>query len=234
VRLYAYCLRHAGEPPPAGTLRGIGGAAVSLFEHGGLGVWFSWLDSPRADETSLREHDRVVRSALRSATPLPLRFGASFTGTVGLRGLLDERRQEFLASLARVAGRVEMGLTVFWDEQRARAQLLAERPELHTLEVPPSSGREYLEQKVRATAVDAALRSRAGDVMARVESLLRDTADIPIVRTPGPRPGVAGTLAQLVRRDMVAEYRSRVAAADEILPDLRLALSGPWGPYSFV
>lgn len=232
--LYAYCLRRAGDLPPSGALRGVAGAAVSLLEHAELGAWVSRVDAPPVAESALRDHDRVVRSALRSATPLPLRFGASFADEAGLRALLDDRREEFLASLARVAGHVEMGLAVFWDEDREREQIIAERPELFAAGVPPGSGREYLQQKMRATAVEAALRSRAVDVVARVESLLRETADIPTVRTIVPRSGVAGSLAQLVRRDGLVEYRNRIIAVDEMLPEQRLALSGPWGPYSFV
>ena len=232
--LYAYCVRRAGDPPPRDALCGVAGAAVSLFEHEELGVWVSMVELPAADERSLREHDQVVHSALRSATPLPLRFGASFADQAGLRALLDDRREEFLASLARVAGQVEMGLTVFWDEEQEREQIIAERPELDAPGVPPASGREYLQQKMRATAVDAALRSRAVDIVGRVESLLRESADVPTVRTILPGPGVAGSLAQLVRRDKLVEYRDRIIAIREMLPEHRLALSGPWGPYSFV
>ncbi|HLL48148.1 MAG TPA: GvpL/GvpF family gas vesicle protein, partial [Longimicrobiaceae bacterium] len=148
--LHAYCIRAAGEPPPGPEVRGIGGAEVLAVDAGGVSAWMSRLDaSPAPEPDRLREHDGVVRAALRTATPLPLRFGTAFADEGALRAVLAERAAELLASLERVRGRVEMGATLGWDAAAARERVLAQRPDLRPAAEKPATGRAYLEARRR-------------------------------------------------------------------------------------
>lgn len=231
--LYAYCVRRAGEPGPDASLAGLDGAAVTLLEDARLGLWLSTLDRADSKPERLREHDRVVRAALRSATPLPLRFGALLPGEPAALQLLAERRTEWLAALDRVAGRVEMGVTVAWNQQAERERILREHPELRADADTPSSGREYLERRRRERQLDELLRERAQALLARV-SVMLEAGELPELRSLLGRPETAGTLAHLVPREAVAAYRRRLEHAREMLPEVTLTLSGPWAPYSFV
>src|SRR5690606_19330840 len=127
-----FCVRGAGDPPPPEGLTGPGGGAVRLVDEGPLAVWVSDAAGP-ADVDAIRAHDAVVRAALRGATPLPARFGTAFSDERELRASLREREGELLESLARVAGKVEMGLRVEWQEEGVAA-----------LAGPVRSGRDYL------------------------------------------------------------------------------------------
>lgn len=234
--LHAYCVRRAGEPPPHPAVRGIGGAVVAAVEEGGLAAWVSALDAPPApDPERLREHDRVVRAALATATPLPLRFGAAFPGEPALRAVLRERAAELLAGLDRVRGRVEMGLAVGWDAAAARERLLAARPELRPAEEKPATGRAYLEARRREHALDAALRAEAEALVERASrAVAAALPDAEEVRATLPQPALAGTLAHLVRSGETSAYREAVQRASAELPGAELRVSGPWAPYSFV
>ncbi len=229
--LYAYCIRAAGEPPPGPEVRGICGAEVLAVNAGGVSAWASRLDAPPAPEPDrLREHDAVVRAALRTETPLPLRFGTAFADEDALRAVLAERAAELLASLERVRGRVEMGATLGWDAAAARENVLARRPDLRPVAEKPATGRAYLEARRREHGLEAALRAEAEALVERVSRAV--AAALPEVveaRTTLPQPDVAGTLAHLVGRDDVSAYREAVR---DVAVELRV--SGPWAPYSFV
>ena len=234
--LHAYCVRAAGEPPPGPGVRGIGGAEVMLAEADGLGAWLSRLDAPPAPEPDrLREHDEVVRAALRTATPLPLRFGTAFADEDALRGALAERAGELLASLERVRGRVEMGAALGWDAAAAQERVLARRPELRPADGKPATGRAYLEARRREHGLEAALREEADALLERVSrAVAAALPDVEEARTTLPRPPAAGTLAHLVRRGDVSAYRDAVRRAAGELPEVEVRVSGPWAPYSFV
>jgi hypothetical protein len=234
--LHAYCIRAAGEPPPGPDVRGIGGAEVGVVEAEGLTAWASRLDArPGPEPDRLREHDAVVRAALRTATPLPLRFGAVFADEQALRAVLAERADDLRAGLERVRGRVEMAATVSWDAAAARERVLAARPELRPAAEKPATGRTYLESRRREHGLEAALREEAEALVERVSHAV--AAALPgaeETRTAMPRAEVAGTLAHLVRRDDVAAYRDAVRRVADGLADAEVRVSGPWAPYTFV
>ncbi|HEY6328354.1 MAG TPA: GvpL/GvpF family gas vesicle protein, partial [Blastocatellia bacterium] len=46
--------------------------------------------------------------------------------------------------------------------------------------------------------------------------------------------GAAGEVAHLIERNVTVRYRDRFAHASGGMTKVRLALSGPWAPYSFV
>ena len=220
--LVGYCVRRAGEPGPDPSLAGVGGAPVRLVEAAGLGLWLSDHTGDDAGPAQLREHDAVVRAALESATPLPLRFGTHLRDDAAARTLLTERAEEFGEALERVAGRVEMGIRVLWD-----------RPDPPAGSASVHSGKEFLEMRRRAILGEEERRREAEAMLAGVERHLAPLG-LPQARAVLAREDVAGTLAHLVQRDELTRYVSHVKEAGRALPRGRLRLSGPWAPYSFV
>lgn len=221
--IHAYCIVRPGDPPPSDALRGHGGRPVRLLELRGLGVWISDGEPIQPELSAVRDHDAVVRAALRSATPLPLRFGTTYPDEAALRHALAGAEEELISALERVEGRVEMGVRVEWD--RGDAGPLAEGQ--------VAGGRAYLERRRQEMRALERLRSEAGALLDQIESRLVQEGEDG-VRTLLPEPGVAGSMAHLVQRHMVGTYRSRVEEVQEDLSDVRLRVSGPWAPYSFV
>ncbi|HUE95782.1 MAG TPA: GvpL/GvpF family gas vesicle protein, partial [Longimicrobiaceae bacterium] len=177
--LYGYCIRRAGDPSPTEDLRGIGGGPVLLLETDSLGIWLSEAGTgspPTADR--LREHERVVRAALRTATPLPLRYGSRFQASSDAAAALAERQAEFTETLDRVAGMVEMGIRV------ALPAGSSERPASPPAVVRPAgSGRAYLEGRRQELAEEASALRDADAVLAGIEADLADL-EAPAVRSP--------------------------------------------------
>jgi hypothetical protein len=227
--LYAYCIAPADAPAPSEGLVGVDGAGVREVRDGALRLWLSEGGAAPPTPERLRAHDRVVRAAMRVVTPLPVRFGTRFPDEDAARASLRERREELLASLDRVQGRVEMGVRVLWNEaQREEAAVQLERQSPRN-----GSGREYLEQRRREREAETGVRRRAEALLDSVEEVLADP-EVPSVRSVLPRADIVGTLAHLVQRSALSQYRQRVEQARERLPEVALALSGPWAPYSFV
>ena len=200
--LLGYCVRRAGEAGPEAGLAGVGGVAVRLLETPPLGLWLSERAVEGVDPERLREHDAVVRKALETATPLPLRFGTTFRDEDAVRALLAERRDEFVAALDRVAGRVEMGIRVVWNREPPA-------PAEHTA---PRSGTEFLEMRRREMRGDEELRQEAEELLTEIEDRLAPLA-VATERAVLARPDVAGTLAHLVQRADVTRYLRNVEGA---------------------
>lgn len=243
--IYAYCVRRAGDPPPPGGLSGLDDATVRLVEEAGLGFWVSEGPPMKATSERLREHDRVVREALRTATPLPIRYGAAcFPSERAAREALTERADAFTAGLDRVAGRVEMGVRVGWEDPEggpaperddADGDRAPERPGAATASADGGTagpGRAYLEARRREMERRERLRAAAEAALARVEAAL-SLNGVPTARTVLPEPGTAGLLAHLLEPSEIPRYRTCVEAAGDALPGYRLTVSGPWAPYSF-
>jgi hypothetical protein len=197
-------------------------------EDGTLGIWVSEIakkDIPRIE--SLRQHERVVREALRTATPLPMRFGTSFRDEADAITVLQSRRTEFEASLDRVADRVEMGIRVS-QPNRAVVPTPAAAPA-----GPVLSGRDYLERRREQMTEEEEAHENSERVLSDLTLELADL-DAPTAQTLIGRGELVGSLAHLVHRTAVRPYRGRVARLQQQHEDLYLVVSGPWAPYSFV
>lgn len=213
------CVRKAGEPPPEGV--GLpGGGVVRLIEEGPIGAWV--VDGRSGEGLSaVRAHDAVVRSALRTGTPLPARFGTVFPDEESLLETLRERLDSLAETLRRVEGAVEMGVRVGWQER-----------EPGRIEAEGRGGRAFLEARRREFEARERMKERAGALLDAVENVL--PVPLASVRRVLPEPGVAGTLAHLVHKEAVRSFRTAIEGNRTAFPGAELRLSGPWAPYSFV
>ena len=215
------------EPPP--TLTGIDGAPVRAIDLSGLCGWVSDVAAAPIVPSPgrAREHDRVVRAALESETPLPARFGQVVPGEDDLRAALSERREALEAALKKVEGAVEMTV-----------RMLVRAPKDDPIHKASGelqgadTGRRYLERV-------AALQREERNVLAKA-GLIRDRVDSAVgalVRAQSFAGAVAGsslvTLSHLVPREGLDAYRSALQTLREEDPALTIMVSGPWAPYSF-
>jgi hypothetical protein len=226
-----------------GQQAGVGSAPVRLLRSSGLAALVGLVPLDEFDEEGLRRnledrawleeqvraHDRVLTAALAATTLVPLRFGAVYRTEEGVRRMLELRADELEATLARLRGRVELGVKAFVRrgevDETARA----------------ASGREYLLRKQRARQLEATADARgvelALDVYERLAALAEQAR-----ANPPQRPELSGrsermllNAAYLVAAD---EQEAFAAAVDRLRaehePDgIELELTGPWPPYNF-
>jgi hypothetical protein len=224
AEVYLYCVRAADHPPPD-ALSGVDGAPVARLVRGPLAAWYALLPRRAPDEAGLRAHEAVVREALRSATPVPFRFGTWFADEAALAALLSDEAERLLALLARVRGRVEMGV-------RAVEGAASEPPADAPVPAPAGSGpgRAYLERRREALGAGARRERRAERIAGEVRERLEAGAEV--LTTLLPDPTTPCELSFLIPRGEVVSFRERVAALQ--LEGVELVVSGPWAPYSFV
>lgn len=220
----AYAVRAADGPglPPRG--RGLAGARLRTVRRDGLAAVYTAHRTFRPTPTpaQVRVHERVVEATGAQGPALPFRFGTVLADADRLAAVLTDRREELLAALARVRGRVELAVRAL-----PTAAAAAPRP---AAPVPAPSadtlGRDYLRARVaRQRQIDRAA--------ATLHAPLAALAAATVVRER-PAPPAVFVGAYLVDRERVAAFEARAAAAADGLPTLAVVVSGPFQPYNFV
>lgn len=234
---------------PAGTVpggRGVGGAGVALVERGPLAAIVSEVPLDEFEEAALRErlndrdwleanaraHEDVLGSFL-DAGVVPLRFGTIYRDREEVERLLDERGDSFAAALARVAGRVELGVKVWAD----RGRLLQARAG----EGAPASGRSYLEQRLRARELASSAAERLAEVVRDAHETLSGLAVDGVLNRPQPSE-LTGRREEMILNGAYLVDASDTSVADavrrlqEAYRDLGVVfeVTGPWPPHNFV
>ena len=178
-------------------------------------------------EEKIRAHEQVLEFALEGGPVVPCRFCTVYRDERELRRFLAERGDVLAAALARLEGRVELGVKAF----AAPASSPTEADE-------PESGRAYLEARQRERqAQDELARARAEvarDLHERLSSAAEDAVllDLQTREASGRDTEMVFNASYLVA-DEPAFEAALVAAAGEH-DGLKLELTGPWPPYNFV
>lgn len=235
--LHLYCLlpdgkgdAASGAPSAGGSAPappGVGHAPVQAVSVAGFRVWVSdHSEAPRPTLENIRAHDAIVRAAMErsSATPLPMRFGQWFSGTGSLAERLDEAGPAYGDALARVQGKLELGVRIEVDPSSS--------PRDSREEETPATGREYMESLARRRRTqqewDARGRRLAGELRRRLGDLVQDER----IRTLAPPEGLV-SVAHLVAPDDEDEWARIVDRFDRESEALTCHRTGPWPPYSF-
>jgi hypothetical protein len=203
IWVYGICDRPELPPPP--PLEGLReGALMAVFTRRAHAV-----GSPAPD--ALWAHERIVEQLMEDRAVLPMRFGSSVDDEDALRRLLIERRQPLAAALARIAGRVELGVRVLERESAAARVTAGAR-----------TGREYLVAKLRDGRRANALH----------EPLAALSAEARVQAPRGAEDVLRG--AYLVERDVLPRFRATVEGLQHAHPEVAILCTGPWPPYTFV
>ncbi|MET7763384.1 GvpL/GvpF family gas vesicle protein [Streptomyces sp. NPDC005393] len=251
---YAYAVvRDTGAPDAAPHtldalegLRGVAGEPVRAVRHLGLAVLAGPVPAEDFDEGSLRErledmswlegvaraHQRVVDTAGADACVIPVRMATVCRGEEGLRRMLADGRDRFAAALDRLEGRVEWGV---------KAYAAPPAPEKPSAEPSAAvSGRDYLRRRSAQRRATEERWGRTEDGARLVHDTLAQLAERARLHPPqdarlsGESDHHVLNAAYLVRREDSSQFAVRVGELAERAAGLRLELTGPWAPYSFV
>jgi hypothetical protein len=222
IWVYGICDR-PDMPPP--RRRGIAQAPLDGIREGELLAVISRHVHPPGDPAldTMWVHERVVERMMADRAVLPMRFGSKLPDESALRHVLATRQQEFLATLERVRGRIEVGV-------RAMQPLSLETPPGEPRPAPPqrvaSTGREYLEAKLRNG------RRADREAGALHEPLAALAAEVR--RQPARAPGELLRASYLIDTPVLARFRGTVERLQRTHPGIAILCTGPWPPYSFV
>ncbi|TVL91322.1 GvpL/GvpF family gas vesicle protein [Streptomyces sp. SAJ15] len=222
------------------------------------------LEDLRWLEEVARAHQRVVDTAARTARcVVPLRLATVCRDEPGVRRLMASGRDRFTAALDRLDGKVEWGVKVYAApgadtsaEQMTAGPSTGRREPVEQRAAPAHgtsrgtgrgrpaaeerSGRNYLRRRsAERRARDEWWRASRDDAR-RVHETLTPLAAATSLHSPqdAELSGVADpqvlNAAFLVDGPDSAAFATRVGELDAGLPAVRVELTGPWAPYSFL
>jgi len=190
-------------------------------------------------EQKVRAHEQVLEGVLEAASVVPCRFCTVYRTEAELRSFLAERNEELTRALARVAGRVELGVKAFVDRDRFAAGNNAVR-ELAERVSQAEGGRAYLESRWLEQLIGQELARFGAEVASALDERLRAAAEDGVL-VGLQRPEVSGREeemvfngAYLVSEKPRFEQELATLAADFRGNGVELELTGPWPPYNFV
>ncbi|MCC9307829.1 GvpL/GvpF family gas vesicle protein [Kitasatospora sp. RB6PN24] len=198
------------------------------------------LQDPHWLEHAVRAHHQVIDALARGSRTLPLRFATLYRDDQRVSALLDEHHREFRTALDRVAGRTEWGVKAYLDS----ARLHDDNQGADGRDGTASTGRPGTAYLLRrraardrnAQALDDAVE-RARQVHHELTAVAEDSAEHPL-QTPeatGIRDPMVLNGAYLVDHPRAEEFAQVVAGLQDAHRQvLRIELTGPWPPYSFV
>ncbi len=218
---------------PAAVPSGVADAPVRLVTGDGLAAVTSpvpleqpvqeKLTDPAWLEQAARGHHRVVQACFEAAPTVPFRLATVLHDEQRVRELLATHAERLAATLHQVAGREE------WGVQAKAATRRSAGP-------APRSGADYLRQRRAELARASADRRRAVAAADDLHGALADLAEAAYRRpvAADDRRGLLLDAAYLVAREERAGFLESVRRLEADRPELRLRVTGPWPPYSFV
>ncbi|MET7605839.1 GvpL/GvpF family gas vesicle protein [Streptomyces avermitilis] len=249
--LYGVATVHSGSYDMVAALRGIADAPVRLVpdEEANLAAIVSSVPADDFDEAPLaahledldwleavaRAHHRVVDAMAAQTTVLPLRLATIYRDDDRVRAMVRAGRRAFAQRLTHLAGHVEWGVKVYFDPPSAPTTSTAAAP---AAELSP--GRAYLRSRHQERDSRQDAYRSAEQAAQRVEAAARTRA-VEHVRhrlQQGPLSHGSGenivNNAYLVPDDQTEGFRDEVQRAAEQSEIVRVEITGPWAPYSFV
>ena len=199
-------------------------------------------DSPvREWERSRRHmmaHTAVLEEVMQEFTLLPVRFGTVAPSAETLQEqVLQRRNDELTGLLAKLEGRVELGLKAFWLEAAIFQEIVADSPPIRKLRdklLGRSVEETYFDRARLGEMVEASMEQKRDEYADQLLARLRPLAgEYKLNQLLIDRMVLNG--AFLVDRDRQAEFDEAVRQLDEEMGDrLKFKYVGPVPPYNFV
>ena len=188
-------------------------------------------DRLRLTTEAALHHEAVVEAVRLQGPGLPVRFGTVFRDAAAVECALLERYDVLAADLERIGDKVELSLTVLWP--RAANDAGSEDVRATSAPSAPAMGAAYLRARAAELERSDALTERARALARELDDTLGSLALERRVAIM-PKPLVAVRATYLLDPGAVAAFRAAFDAMREVRGELRVLLTGPWPPYSFV
>jgi hypothetical protein len=250
---YLYCLVRSARKPALYGITGLpsAGPVRVLDAAGGLWLIVSDVDAAEYGEEAIAAglknldwvsrramaHEAVVEQFLRKDALLPAQLFTIFTSDERALAHVARDRRRIEAILKRVAGHVEWGLRLTWDEQAARDAV--EEAHAPASRAPQRSGSAYLTRKRDLLDVNrsqlATARTEATAFHRSLQQHARDAVRRTATEQAAPGSRLLLDAAYLVPAARAAAFRAAVRQRARKLAGsgIAAALTGPWPPYNF-
>jgi len=233
-----YAIIGGGEGRSYGAC-GIDECVVYTISDGRMAAVVSDVDGVRLrpERRHLAAHREVLRRLMEEEAVLPMTFGIIADGPEAIRRVVSLNRNAILEQLARVAGKVEMGLSVVWDVPNIFEFFVNVHPELRAARdrFIGTSLEPTLEEKIELGRIfDRILNEDRHVYRGKVEAVLSSSCyEMKQNRCRNERQVM--NLACLVGRHAQADFEAGVFKAASLFDDnFSVDYNGPWAPHNFV
>ena len=169
-------------------------------------------------------HEAVVEAVRKAGPALPVRFGTVFRDAASVTSALAQRYEQIVADLDRLGDKIELSLTALW-----AVPLPTEARE----PLGSSAAARYLYARAAELRHDEAMKERARSAAHELDQILHGyVLEQRVSFCPTPR--VALRTAYLLDAAGLDGFRDAFESIRATRADLRVLLTGPWPPYSFV
>jgi len=218
---------------------GIEGSPVYALSEGWVAAVVSDVHNAkiRPQRRHLAAHQEVLKRLMGETTPLPTTFGIIADGPEAVRRFLSRNQESLVEQLQRVAGKVEMGLSVTYDAPNIFEYFVNTHPELRVARDRFfSTQREPTqEEKIELGRMfDRFLHEDRETHTAVVEGVLLAHRFVN-KRNKCRNEQEVMNLACLVGREDRAEFEASLFEAARLFDDYFVFdYNGPWAPHNFV
>ncbi|MDD3472087.1 MAG: GvpL/GvpF family gas vesicle protein [Syntrophaceae bacterium] len=234
---YIYALTTGTEDRSYGTI-GINGANVYTISSGAVSAVVS--DSPngriRPERRNFAAHQTVLKKLLESGDLLPMSFGNVSDGANAVRKFLSKHQDAIVDGLARVAGKVEMGLKVTLDVPNIFEFLVNRNEELRRArdQLIGRSREATQDEKIELGRLFAnILETEREEQTEFVETILLKVS-VEVRRNKCRDEREVMNLACLVDRNQMNKFEAAVfEAANHFDDNFAFDYNGPWAPHNF-
>ena len=238
-RKYIYGIMEEPEPR-AFSFSGVGNAEVYTINHRELAAVVSDTPLEEIDPTrqNVRAHTVVQDELLKNYTLLPMGFGMIAGSKDDALKLLEKNYQGLTRELVRLAGKVEVELKVFWDQETMIKELQGRSEELTRLKAkindapsPIEAQRLLIEAGQLVERIVLDWKARYAD---RVYTVLKGLSIDAKLNSP---LGIKNVLnaSFLVERGKEDNFQKEVFKLDsQYQGKVNFKYIGPLAPYNFV
>ncbi len=201
-------------------------------------------EDPQAVQAWVMAHQHVVRAAEEAfGTVLPMAFnmivqdGQGGPAAYNLKAWMSEKGDDFRARLARLEGKAEYGVQIFWDREVATESIVRSDPELAKMRSEAGNkpeGLAYMLRQKLAQATRTAIERQANryieDSYARIRRCVDDVR-VDKLKKAGDEKQMLLNLSCLAAKDdaSLGDVLEEIQRIDGI----SVRFTGPWSPYSF-
>ncbi|MBI3931606.1 MAG: GvpL/GvpF family gas vesicle protein [Chloroflexi bacterium] len=219
---------------------GIGSADVYTINHERMAAVVSDTELPEIDPTrkNVRAHTVVQEALLKEYNLLPMGFGMVATDRGEVRRLLEDNYDGLLGELHRLAGKIEVELKVFWEQEAVVKELQGENAELSRLKAKINTASSPVEvQNLLSTAgklVESIVRHWKTRYAELVYAILQELSCEAKMNNP---VGIKNLLnaSFLIEKSRECEFKEQVYKLDAgFQGKMNFKYVGPLPPYNFV
>jgi hypothetical protein len=225
--LYLYCIASKPEGCVFPSLSGHGGGQLLEFPYKDIFAVAGETDRTYYEPTleNLECHERVINALMKVCTVLPMSFSTICRSKEQIDRMLAQYYGQFTENLARVEGKVELGLKIFYrldfEKEDKRDLSESETPRAYMTKRYD----RYLDRK-----------KQLDDVLSRIDSLHGHLSSLACESccTKPLKNNLIFNASYLVSKDARETFDRAVEEAVANLTEYKLIYSGPWPTYHFV